>query len=416
MANISGKLITQIPEGLVDLLHEIGEIATTRRENAYLAGGMVRDAILERPNHDLDIVIEGKAISLALQLAKTKDWKIRKHPRFGTAKLTWRDFSLDLITARSEFYSRPGALPTVERGTVQDDLARRDFTINAMSVHLNPDSFGELLDPHNGQGDLQEKLIRILHMGSFSDDPTRIFRALRYEQRLGFRLEQETEMLLRNQLDSLMTITVERLWHELDLILREEYPEKTICRADELGVLQQLHPAFKGDKWLVQKYVKARNIDDETFSLPSIYLSLLCYRFSDEQTENVIKRLKMPGWASRALRDMIQIKQSISHLDKAEFFPSDIYLTLQRHTPESVMSTAITSDSPVIQERLELYLTDLRYVKLILSGKDLQKMGIIEGKRVGQVLWALHAARLDKKISNLEEEKTLARELLRTST
>lgn len=416
MTNISRKLIAQLPQGLVDLLREIGETALTRGENSYLVGGVVRDAILERPNHDLDVVIEGKAISLAQQLAETKDWKIRKHPRFGTAKLSWKDFSLDLVTARLETYSRPGALPTVERGTIQGDLARRDFTINAMSVHLNPDSFGELLDPHGGQNDLQHKLVRILHPGSFSDDPTRILRALRYEQRLGFRLEQETERLIRNHLDSLDTVTGERLWRELEMILQEEYPEKALKRADELGVLQRLYPKLKSDKWLAEKFAQARDLDDKSLSLPSIYLSLLCFRLSDEETESCITRLKMPGWAARALRDIIRIKQSISHLDKADIHPSEIYLKLQHHAPEAIMSTYTASDSPVIQERLELYLNKLRYVNLILSGEDLQNMGIIKGKRVGQVLWALHAAKLDRKISNLKEEKALARELLHTTT
>jgi len=416
LANISEKLAAQLPQGLLNLLREIGEISAARGENVFLVGGVVRDVILERSNLDMDLVTEGKAISFARQLSKIKDWDIKTHPRFGTAKLTHEDFSLDLVTARFETYSRPGALPTVERGTIQDDLARRDFTINAMAIHLNPDLFGELLDPHEGQNDLQHKLVRILHTGSFSDDPTRILRALRYEQRLDFKLEPDTEKLVRKHLDNLDTVTGERLWSELELILQEEYPEKALKRADELGVLQQLYPKLKGDKWLAEKFAQARDLHDKSLSLASIYLSLLCYRLNDEEIESCITRFKMPGWAIRTLKDTIQIKKSIPQLDKAVLNPSDIYFELQHRAPETIMSTSVASHSLVIQQRLQLYLNELRYVKPALSGEYLKNMGTPKGKKVGQILLALHAARLDSKVSNLEEEKTLARELLHTIT
>ena len=264
MSNICQYLASYLPPGIFGLLRDIGETTVVGGQQVYLVGGMVRDLVLGKlnldrsavkreerlgeasatrsvgtggANLDIDLVVEGDAIALARRIAKGKNWGLRTHPRFGTAKLLLENLGLDLVTARSEIYAHPGALPSVKPGTIEDDLRRRDFTINAMAVCITPDHFGELLDPHGGQGDLGRGLIRILHRDSFSDDPTRILRALRYEKRLNFNLEQDTEGLMRQHLDNLNTVTGERLWHELELILQEERPEKVLCRADELGVL-----------------------------------------------------------------------------------------------------------------------------------------------------------------------------------
>ncbi|MFA4836906.1 MAG: hypothetical protein WC749_12650, partial [Dehalococcoidia bacterium] len=167
MGNIFRELEAYLPRELFGLLREIGEAAQSRGEAAYLVGGAVRDLLLGQPNLDLDAVVEGNAIALARRIAGARNWAVKTHPSFGTAKLCWGNLSLDMVTARSETYARPGALPTVAPGTIQDDLLRRDFTINAMAARLSPKSFGELLDPHGGQGDLERGLIRILHRGSF---------------------------------------------------------------------------------------------------------------------------------------------------------------------------------------------------------------------------------------------------------
>lgn len=411
MANISVKLEAQLPKGLVRILREIGEIADNRGERAYLVGGVVRDIILERPNRDLDVVIEGKAISLAQQLAKTKAWSIKKHPRFGTARLSWEDFSLDLVTARSETYAQPGALPTVETGTIWDDLSRRDFSINSLAVHLNPDSFGELLDPHGGQVDLQQKLIRVLHSGSFSDDPTRILRALRYEQRLVFQLEQATERLVLKHLDTLDTVTGERLWQEIELVLKEEQPEKVLKRGDELGLLLKLHPALTSDEWLMKPFSRVRGITDKSISKPAVYLILMTYQLSADETEDFATRLKTPGWAIRLLRDSIKFKESISSVEAPDLRPSEIHRILRVHLIETIQAVAIASGSHIIQQRLELYLDRLRYIKPHLNGDDLHSMGIKPGKKMGHILRALQDARLDESVITREDEEALVHSL-----
>ena len=412
MSKISRALETYLPHELFGLLGEIGKTAGARGEAAYLVGGVVRDLLLGQPNLDLDLVVEGKAIPLARQLAKAKNWGVRTHPRFGTAKLYWKDFSLDLVTARSETYGRPGALPTVKPGTIQDDLFRRDFTINAMAVHLSPESFGELIDPHGGQRDLEERLIRILHRRSFSDDPTRILRALRYEQRLDFRLEQDTEGLIQRDLDKLDAVTGERLWHELELILEEECPEKAICRADELSVLPKLCPALKGDDWLAGKFTQARRMSDNSLSMPVVYLALLVGRLTEDESEGCVARLKMPGWAARTVRDTRRLAQSLPALAAPGLRPRGIYHQLERHSAEVIKATAITSDSLVIQQRIDLYLSRLRHVRTSLRGEDLQSMGVMPGRKMGQILRAMHDAKLDQEVTSREEEEAFVRRVL----
>ncbi|MCL0076088.1 hypothetical protein M1O17_04400 [Dehalococcoidia bacterium] len=440
MSNISRYLESYLPPGILGLLQEIGEAARSRGAGVYLVGGVVRDLLLlgepSAPppvsaggvNLDLDLVVEGNAIALGRRIARVNNWGVRTHPRFGTAKLYRGNLSLDLVTARSETYAQPGALPAVKPGTIEDDLRRRDFTINAMAACLSPNSFGELLDPHGGQGDLGRGLIRILHRNSFADDPTRILRALRYEKRLKFRLEQDTEGLMLQHLDSLNTVTGERLWHELELILKEECPEKVLCRADELGVLQRLHPALQGDSWLAERFARVRKSEvssrqsavgspgwggglstiDHRLST-EVYLALLAYRLTGEEVEGCIARLKMPGWAARAGRDMVRLSKSLSSLASAELRPSDIYRRLNRHLPHVIEAAAIASDSPIVQQRLDLYLKRLRHVKPELRGDDLRSMGVPPGRKMGRILRALQAAKLDQTVVTREDEEALVR-------
>ena len=172
--NLASKIKKQLPEELTEFMQAAGKAAQRQQQPLYLVGGVVRDLLLERRNLDLDLVIEGDAISLAREMARLKRGRVTIHTRFGTATLRWGTWSVDLATSRAETYARPGALPTVKPGTINHDLARRDFTINAMAVGLNPDNFGELLDLHGGRDDLEHKLVQVLHDKSFIDDATRI--------------------------------------------------------------------------------------------------------------------------------------------------------------------------------------------------------------------------------------------------
>jgi tRNA nucleotidyltransferase (CCA-adding enzyme) len=410
MENLAPRMEQGLPQHLLAFLRLAGEVAQAEGQSLYLVGGAVRDLLLSRPNLDFDLVVEGDAPRLARQLARASGEKVVTHPRFGTAKFSRSDLSIDLVTARSESYPRPGALPEVKPGTIWDDLSRRDFSINAMAIHLAPASYGQLFDPHRGKTDLVQRLIRILHPKSFIDDATRILRALRYEQRLGFDLEENTEKLLRQYKSMLDTISGDRIRHEVELILEEKKAEQILNRAEELGVLQELHPSLRGNGWLAQKFHQARQL--APLPPPSLYLSLLLYHLAEAELESVIARLNIAGEMARDLRQMVRLKADLPALADPNLPRSGTYRRLRQYSPQAITACALACDSLAIRGRLQLYLDDLRYVKLFIDGEDLKKMGVAPGPRLGKMLKALLEAKLDNKVSTKEEEEALVRQWL----
>ncbi|MDP3879311.1 MAG: CCA tRNA nucleotidyltransferase [Dehalococcoidales bacterium] len=404
--NLSAKIEEKLPAELVDFMRQAGEAATARGQKLYLVGGVVRDLLLGRANLDLDLVLEGDAISLAEQLAGTGGRRLKTHPRFGTAKVQWQRWSVDLTTARSETYDKPGALPKVKPGSLADDLFRRDFTINAMAVELAPGSYGHLIDPYRGLDDLGSKLVRILHPVSFIDDSTRIWRGLRYEQRLDFHLEADTLRLLKRDVPMLDTISGDRLRHELEMVLREERPEKVLRRAGELGVLSQLYPGLTGDDWLAEKYADARTAGSSSVE---VYLALLAYRLTGEETEGLISRLRLPNPLARTLRETVSLKARLPLLADAKIAPSRIYRLLEGNSLPAITASLLAADSAVARQHIRLYLDRLRYVRPTLTGRDLQQMGIAPGPRMKEILERLHEARLDGKVTSKKGEEEMVR-------
>ncbi|GAF72523.1 unnamed protein product [marine sediment metagenome] len=404
--NLSSQLEEYLPQQILKLVRDAGEKASELGQKVYLVGGAVRDLFLGRANFDFDLVVEGDAIRLAQELAKHSRAKLTVHPRFGTAKLSYSNFSLDLATARRETYSQPGALPTVQPGSLTDDLCRRDFSINAMAVCLAPQRFGELVDLYNGKDDLDNQLIRILHPNSFIDDATRILRGLRYEQRLGFRLEPKSAELLRRDAAMLDTISGDRIRHELELILKEDHPERVLRRADELGVMNKLHPSLKGNGWLSEKFDQARRLLKRTSPSP-LYLCLLIYNLTNKENEQFLSRLNFPKRLALAMRHTLQLKTQLHSLANPQLKPSDIYRSLHGYTPHAIQANALASESPAVSRHLQLYLTKLRYVKPLLNGGDLQRMGFPSGPQLGKLLDALHEARLNGEVRTREEEEKL---------
>jgi len=405
--NLSSKLNHQLPAELVKFMQAAGEAAQNRRQPLYLVGGVVRDLLLGRANFDLDLVVEGDAISLAGQLMSVTPGKLVTHPRFGTAKLQWDKWSVDLASARSETYAKPGALPAVKPGSIKDDLFRRDFTINTMAVELQPGRYGELLDLYGGREDLERKLIRVLHEKSFKDDATRIWRGLRYEQRLGFQFEANTLQILKRDMSWLDTISGDRIRHELELILREELPEKVLRRADELGVLVWLHPSLEGNDWLAEKFGQARELSSPDLPSVDFYLSLLAYMLTAEENEQLVSHLRFPKSVARILHDTAGIKAELGLLANPDLTQSGIYSLLQGYSAKAIAASSIAIDSPLVSQRIDLFLNKLRYVKPALTGDDLQKMGVAPGPRIKEILNLLRNARLDGKISSRKDEERL---------
>ncbi|MFC1979548.1 CCA tRNA nucleotidyltransferase [Chloroflexota bacterium] len=407
--NLATRIEKQLPPELVKFMQAAGDVAYNQGQSTYLVGGVVRDLLLGKPNFDLDLVVEGNAITLAQQLNQARQGKFITHPRFNTAKLQWDRWSVDLATARSEIYTKPGALPTVKPGSIDSDLARRDFTINTMAIRLDSNHYGELIDLHGGRDDLRHKLVRVLHERSFVDDATRIWRGLRYEQRLDFQIEPATLRLLKRDIPMLDTISGDRMRHELELVLKEEFPEKALCRADELGVLRKLHPFLKDNGWLAEKFGQARQLTSPNPPPVGLYLALLAYCLNEEQREQLILRLRLPKALAQILRDTASIKAKVESLDNPQFAPSRIYRLLHGYSPLAITANVLASDSPVVSKHIQLFLNKLRFVRTALTGDDLKRMGVATGPRIKEMLNQLHEARLDGKVTSKRGEMEMVR-------
>ncbi|MCJ7605734.1 MAG: hypothetical protein MUO19_06845, partial [Dehalococcoidales bacterium] len=318
--------------------------------------------------------------------------------------------SADITTARAESYIKPGALPWVRPGTLKDDLARRDFTVNAMAIEINPRHYGELIDPHGGRQDLRDRAIRVLHEKSFTDDATRIWRAVRYEQRLDFTIEPMTLLLLERDLPMLSTITGTRIRHELELVLREAEPEKALRRAADLGVLEQLHPSLALDAEQAGQFSLARERYAGNGALPLVYMALLCAGLDAAETETLIACLHPTRPVVQVLRETAALKDRGIELANHGPAPSQVYASLHGYSLPTLMAAALGNDA-VTAEQIELYLNVLRHVKPALGGGDLKKLGVPEGPQMKEVLQALREARLDGKISTKAEEEQMVREM-----
>lgn len=405
LVNLGPVVRERWPAHVLSLLEAAGAVARDLGVSLYVVGGAVRDLLLVRPNLDLDLVVEGDAVELARRLGAQSNSRVVVHSRFGTAKLYHVQGTLDIITARREDYPRPGALPVVQPGNLEADLFRRDFTINALAIRVEPGPFGELVDPYGGKLDLESRLIRVLHPKSFIDDATRILRAVRYERRLGFQLEEATARLLRRDVAMLDTISGDRLRHELELILKEPFPEKVLRRLDEVGALGRLLPPLSGDNGLEARLARARQAEPS----PLLYLALLTYLLARTDVEQIVSRFNFPIRTARVLRDTVEVKGKLPLLARRGLPASEVYETLKYFSPTAILASALAADSLEARKSLRLYLDKLRYVRVSLKGNDLIEMGVAVGPRLGELLERLLKARLDGQAATREEEVGLVR-------
>ena len=398
----------------LSILHTLRQRALGQSVPLYLVGGPVRDAILGAQAKDLDFVLHGDAVVLARSLSEEMGWELVVHPRFGTATLTSQDAAIDLVTARWETYETPGALPRVTPGTIADDLARRDFSINALALPLfdpNP----RVLDQHHGLQDLENGLVRVLHPASFSDDPTRILRAIRYEQRLGFRFQAQTEDLLRSALAhrAFDSVSGDRIRHELDKILQERSPAPVLQRASELGVFQAIHPAWS--KCLDFSQVctgleEAFPADD--LLRPLAYLAALAYPLPPDAAAQVLRRLNLPGRQAAVFRDTQTLRERGPALSLPSLSKSQLFQQLDGLHETALKAVAAISPDPLIAQRLTEYLQELRFVRPALDGQAVVAMGVPPGPTVGHLIKKLRNARLDCKVQSEEEERQFVRRVL----
>ena len=381
----------------------------------YLVGGSVRDILLGVPLKDLDIVVEGDTTLLASKVSGELGGEVLKHSRFGTATVKIGDQPFDLATARRETYPQPGALPEVAPDTIEKDLGRRDFSINAMAISLSGPKPGSLIDLHGGKGDLQLGAIRILHPDSFIDDATRTLRAIRYAERLNFNLEDTTHAKLLEAVDGGMldTISGARISRELGLIFEERDPHRSLAQCGELGILRAIYPPIGNGAgvWALA--------GTKTADAPLAYLAALSYPLTIHEGEAFIHRLHMASTWARVVKDTIAVRLRccdgpLSGLEQAQpncprigepqMSKPQLRDFLDRFSPVSIQVNALLSSSPQVREALGLYLNQLRYVNPSLNGRDLISLGIAKGPMVGEILQGLRDARTEGKITTREEE------------
>ncbi len=407
--NLAAQMDGALPPEMSAFLRSAAATAASLHCRLYLVGGAVRDLLLDRPGFDIDLSVEGDAIELARALAAAPE-DVTVHHRFNTARLNRGGHHIDLARAREETYARPGALPTVRPGTIEKDLVRRDFTINAMALSLNTDDWGRLIDLYGGQDDLRQRLIRVLHPNSFVDDATRIWRALRYEQRLGFCIEPETEALLRHDREMLQTITADRQRYELECILVEAMPEKVFRRAKELAVLATWHPALGGDKWLFDACGRARSLVEKPS--PEVYLALFGWRLTAAEKKELTATLRLTKSQSRALRDSQVILENLEMLASPATKPSGVYPFLHSLSDDVLTAAKAAVNVPVARNNIEHFMDEWRYVTPAMTGDDLKEMGAGRGPEIRQLLDELRDLRLDGVINSREEEESLVRNRL----
>lgn len=427
--DIIRRMEQYFPAPLLALIRQIGEEAAQQGYDIYFVGGIVRDLLLGQPLVDVDIVVEGHAIALGKALAAKFGGEIHAHSRFGTVKWTLPQelvmsneklvmSHIDLVTARTEFYEHPTALPLVERSSIKQDLHRRDFTINTLAIRLDPQRWGELLDFYGGKADLEAGMIRVLHSLSFIDDPTRILRAARFEARLGFHLDLQSESLIANALPMLDRITGGRIRHELDLIFHEAQPEAALDRLQALGALAHMHPELVSDTWLRDRFVRLRQPEnlalwriDAAQELDFFYWGLFLYRLSPEALEGTLRRLLMPRRIGGGMRALPLVHATLPHLQTLER-PSQI-VTLLEPLPDEILPLAwLASDSPTVKAKLERYAHEWRCVQCALTGQDLKQLGLPPGPVYRHIFETLRAARLDGEIATREDEERRVGEML----
>lgn len=401
MPSFAALLDSKLTPELSKTLRTIGELAASGQagaSEAYLVGGSVRDLILGRPYNDPDIVVVGDGEQFAAALAEELSGEVRSVSQFGTAFVETDSGGMDIVTARSEIYSEPAALPTVKPSAIADDLARRDFSVNAMALSLMPDSWGALLDPHKGFGDCARKRIRALHDKSFQDDPTRAFRAVRYSVRLGFKFEVETSEWLERDLPLIDKLSGARVLAELRKMLREPMRSEMFARAEAVGLLEAVSPALRVSENGLEAM---RQVGDDAEEL--VYVACMSSTLTKDEAETLAERLQ-PGkeWGS-VLSGAAQYREIASVLDMPNLAPSEI-VDILSPIADQALEVAKLTDRKTRTEHIESYLRRYRTVRPELTGDDILDSGIYEGPIIGKLLEELKTGRLDGKLNSREDE------------
>jgi tRNA nucleotidyltransferase (CCA-adding enzyme) len=413
MADTLARELRELTElqPLYDAIAALGE----RADGVYLVGGTIRDILLGEAGFDVDIAVEGDAIAFARALADALGGRVTPHEKFGTAIVQCGEGArVDVVTTRTEFYDAPGALPTVERAGLREDLLRRDFTINAMAASLGPADFGRLVDPHGGRVDLEARVLRVLHNLSFIDDPTRIFRAVRYEARYGLRLDEHSARLARGCIEMGLVgdLSSARLRDELVALLEDPGAVEGILRLGALGADRAVHPRLRADEEAAELFRRALALREKLgLEVPAwrLGLAVLGRELSSDEAYDWLERLKVRRRDVEQAVGAIAVAPRILERLRAERHdPAGVVALADRYAPDAPLLALARQDLPQLSE----YFTRLRDVRLEIDGSDLAELGLAESPRVGEILGELRRRKLNGELDGRESELAAARELL----
>ena len=420
------KMITKLmeerlPPGVQDILREFGRVGDELNCPVYAVGGFVRDLLLRNHNLDVDIVVEGDGIRFAEYFAKGHPCKIRINRRFGTAALRLMDkLKVDIATARLEYYDSPAALPTVELSSIKRDLYRRDFTINTLAIKLNLEQFGELVDFFGAQRDIKEKVIRVLHNLSFVEDPTRVLRAIRFEQRFGFQLGKQTQNLIKNavKMGFLDRLSGRRIFTELVLIFNEEDPIPILLRMRELDLLKSIHIKIPWEKETENLLETIKNVIswydllflEEECENWRVYFYGLMDSLAEGEVLDICQRLSFSEKNREKIRSGRReaeetLREMARRLDsKRRIRRSEIYELLEPISTEVKLFMMAKTTKKETKQWISLFFTTLRGQKPLLKGRDLIRLGVRPGPIMKKILADLLKVRLDRRIKTRDDE------------
>ncbi len=421
--SVKGLMRERLAQRIFHLFETAGNVCDEMGFNVYVVGGFVRDLLLRIENLDVDLVVEGNGIQFARRLAETFEGRVHSHKRFQTAVVTLPDgFKVDVATARLESYEHPAALPMVEQGSIRNDLYRRDFTINALAIKLNGKKAYRLIDFFGGQKDLREKAVRVLQNLSFVEDPTRAFRAIRFEQRFNFEIGKHTLALLNNAVRKkhFDRLSGGRVLNELILMFREKEPHRMIKRMASLGLLEFIHPAIKLNE---PDMAFLKRINEAVVWYTLLYtgkpakewLVYLMGLFRNLEPSQKVEACEKLGLLDRNMKIIVEGKEWISRagkllVSKRNLTPTDIYEALTPLQPELLLYMMASLEKEEAKKQLSYYVTQLRDVKAELSGKDLLKLGLTPGPIFTEVLDAVRNAKLEGILLSREDEINFVKE------
>lgn len=419
---ISALVRSRLSPRALALLERAGALADSKGWKAYAVGGMVRDVLLGRGSVDLDILVEECGLEFARLWARLDHGGCKLYRRFATAMVIIGGTKIDITTTRAEKYSVPGALPEVVPGSLEDDLRRRDFTINALAFSIRPGDFGRLTDVSGGWEDLRAGVIRVLHEGSFRDDPTRIFRAVRFRQRFGFSVDPGTERLIRTAVDERVfsTVAPERLRRELELILAEPSPSRAIEVMADYDELRFIHPGLslspdirRSLRLLEEGTARfRREFPAEEVCPWRVFFGALTWELPLGDSQGAGMKFNLSGKFLRSLAAAREIFPAVAAAAAAGAPPSRLAGMLDRLSAEVVLVLQAYLPEESQRASLERYLARDRFVRGFLGGQDLIGLGATPGPELGKLQALLRAARLDREVRTRDEEVALARKLI----